>query len=196
MLPSSEILAINSNTRPSGLRNEGLPRGNQKIVSRLTCGDPLLVRAKSYGPAWYGFMVVDLERARPVISVSYVCPPHQPRYKHTSSIQPARTRQSPPRHYLHLFQVLPQSCPLPKNKVIIASSYRLNIFGFPSTPALPPTSANLGLRDQRLALEWLRNNIASFGGDPKRMTIFGQSAGGTSLAVHSFWHPHDLSYKP
>lgn len=71
------------------------------------------------------------------------------------------------------------------------SSYRLNIFGFPDSPALGPEEKNLGLRDQRLALEWLRDNIKAFGGDPTKMTLFGQSAGSISAALHSFWKPDD-----
>jgi carboxylesterase type B len=57
-------------------------------------------------------------------------------------------------------------------------SYRLNVFGFPGAPGLE--DYNLGLLDQRLAVEWLRDNIEKFGGDPKRMTLFGESAGGNS----------------
>jgi len=45
-------------------------------------------------------------------------------------------------------------------------SYRVGVFGFPAAPALP--DQNLGLLDQRFAIEWLRDNIAKFGGDPKR----------------------------
>lgn len=54
-------------------------------------------------------------------------------------------------------------------------SYRVNIFGF---PGLPGMSQNLGLLDQRLAIEWVQKNIAAFGGDPKRIVLVGQSAGG------------------
>lgn len=75
--------------------------------------------------------------------------------------------------------------------VVNLRSYRLNIFGFPETTALGKDEKNLGLRDQRLALEWLRDNIASFGGDPERMTLAGQSAGAISTAVHSFWNAED-----
>lgn len=62
-------------------------------------------------------------------------------------------------------------------------SYRLNIFGFPGNPH---SRNNLGLLDQRLALEWVRDNIAEFGGDPERITIFGESAGGSSVDYYTY----------
>ncbi|KAF2396044.1 alpha/beta-hydrolase [Trichodelitschia bisporula] len=68
--------------------------------------------------------------------------------------------------------------------VVVTFNYRINIFGFPLAPAL--TDANPGLLDQRLAVEWVRDNIASFGGDPKRITIFGESAGGASVDFHAY----------
>ncbi|KAF4157551.1 hypothetical protein CNMCM6069_005499 [Aspergillus lentulus] len=62
-------------------------------------------------------------------------------------------------------------------------SYRLSFFGFPGNS---PSSFNLGLLDQRLAVEWVRDNIAAFSGDPSRITLFGESAGGTSVDHYSY----------
>ncbi|KAK1225804.1 hypothetical protein PQX77_011253 [Marasmius sp. AFHP31] len=67
--------------------------------------------------------------------------------------------------------------------VYIAMNYRLNIFGFAISDSLRANnSLNVGLKDQRLALEWVQQNIEYFGGDPERMTILGQSSGGLSVA--------------
>jgi len=62
-------------------------------------------------------------------------------------------------------------------------SYRLTVLGFPGNPAGPN---NLGLLDQRLAVEWVRDNIENFGGDPARITLFGQSAGAVSVDLYSY----------
>ncbi|KAJ6528734.1 Carboxylesterase [Mycena vulgaris] len=67
--------------------------------------------------------------------------------------------------------------------VVVTFNYRLNIFGFPSSKDLPLTGNNLGLLDQELALKWVQLNIAQFGGDPEKVTITGQSAGGTSVGL-------------
>ena len=73
---------------------------------------------------------------------------------------------------------------------VVEVSYRLNAFGFLATEELSQeanattglyTSGNYGIQDQILALEWTRDNIARFGGDPLRVTIAGQSSGGTSV---------------
>ncbi|KAF9948473.1 hypothetical protein BGZ72_009631 [Mortierella alpina] len=68
--------------------------------------------------------------------------------------------------------------------VVVTLNYRLGIFGqFEFEPAIPRSKApgNLATHDQIAALQWVRDNIASFGGDPKQVTIFGQSAGGYSV---------------
>lgn len=76
--------------------------------------------------------------------------------------------------------------------VVVTINYRLGIFGFFSHPGLSAesshhTSGNYGLLDQLAALKWVHDNIAKFGGDPTRVTLFGQSAGAidTSLLVAS-----------
>ncbi|KJZ74381.1 hypothetical protein HIM_06191 [Hirsutella minnesotensis 3608] len=61
--------------------------------------------------------------------------------------------------------------------VIVAPNYRTNVFGFPGSPEKPMAEQNLGLLDARFALNWVQQNIRAFGGDPKKVTIFGESAG-------------------
>ncbi|KAF2401659.1 alpha/beta-hydrolase [Trichodelitschia bisporula] len=72
--------------------------------------------------------------------------------------------------------------------VVVSVNYRLGVLGFPGV-GLPDT--NLGLLDQRVAVEWLRDNIASFGGDPSRMVLFGQSAGGMSVDFYAYAYTQD-----
>lgn len=63
--------------------------------------------------------------------------------------------------------------------VVVSMNYRLGLLGFSSAGG--PGDANCGLLDQVAALEWVRREIASFGGDPNRVTIFGESAGAKSV---------------
>ncbi|WP_193046114.1 carboxylesterase family protein [Mycolicibacterium baixiangningiae] len=63
--------------------------------------------------------------------------------------------------------------------VVVSVSYRLGILGYLNLH--DHETENLGLRDQICALQWVRDNIAAFGGDPARVTVFGQSAGGDSV---------------
>ncbi|KAJ5618937.1 carboxylesterase [Penicillium lagena] len=71
--------------------------------------------------------------------------------------------------------------------IVVTINYRLNIFGFPNARALD--SPNLAILDQRLALEWVHENIAAFGGDPESIMMWGQSAGAMSTDIHNyaFW---------
>ena len=72
--------------------------------------------------------------------------------------------------------------------ILVTVEYRLNIFGFFHLSHLPdgadyPDAQNLGLLDQVMALKWVHENIAAFGGDPDNVTIFGESAGGASVTL-------------
>lgn len=71
------------------------------------------------------------------------------------------------------------------------NSYRGNIFGFPNAAGLDQRYLNVGLLDQRLALEFVRSNIAAFGGDLARITLWGQSAGALSVDYYNFAYPED-----
>ncbi|MFK8057322.1 MAG: carboxylesterase/lipase family protein [Saprospiraceae bacterium] len=72
--------------------------------------------------------------------------------------------------------------------VVVTTNYRLNVFGFLAHPELSAeapynASGNYGHLDQVAALEWVRNNIAGFGGDPSKITIAGESAGAKSVST-------------
>ncbi|GGA79239.1 carboxylic ester hydrolase [Edaphobacter acidisoli] len=72
--------------------------------------------------------------------------------------------------------------------VVVSMNYRLGIFGFFSLPALTAesphhASGNYGLMDQTAALQWVKRNIAAFGGDPSNITLFGESAGAFSVSA-------------
>lgn len=71
-----------------------------------------------------------------------------------------------------------------QSHIVVTINYRMNIFGFPGAAGV--SDQNLGLMDQRVALEWVRDNIAAFGGDPSRIMIWGQSAGASSVDYHNY----------
>ncbi len=75
-----------------------------------------------------------------------------------------------------------------KGVVVVSIAYRLGVFGFLADPALSAesphhVSGNYGLLDMIAGLRWVKHNIARFGGDPSRVTIFGQSAGGMAVSL-------------
>ena len=76
-----------------------------------------------------------------------------------------------------------------KGVIVVTPDYRLGALGFLAHPGLSNESAhnasgNYGIMDQVAALKWVQTNIGAFGGDPSRVTIFGQSAGGESVLIH------------
>lgn len=67
----------------------------------------------------------------------------------------------------------------------VSVGYRLSAFGFLDSDEIRAEGVtNLGMKDQRLALQWIQENIAAFGGDPTKVTIWGESAGAGSVGIH------------
>ncbi|KAF4456106.1 triacylglycerol lipase [Fusarium austroafricanum] len=80
--------------------------------------------------------------------------------------------------------------------VFVAVNYRVAGFGFmPGAEIKKDGSSNLGLLDQRMGLEWVADNIASFGGDPEKVTIWGESAGAISVLDQMVLYGGDADYK-
>ncbi|KAJ5886953.1 uncharacterized protein N7473_009627 [Penicillium subrubescens] len=78
--------------------------------------------------------------------------------------------------------IVANSYKIGKPFIAVTLNYRLSAWGFISSSEVSGSgNTNLGLRDQRLALHWIQENIAAFGGDPTKVTIWGESAGGMSV---------------
>ncbi|KAL0783676.1 hypothetical protein CaCOL14_001582 [Colletotrichum acutatum] len=117
-------------------------------------------------------------RTRPVtnygdICMQYTAPPSHP----IGGLYAGSSRDN------NLTNFVRQASAAQKPLIAVSINYRLSAFGFiwGSDGVKVNGSANNGLRDQRLALHWIQENIAFFGGDPRRVAIFGQSAGGLSV---------------
>lgn len=72
---------------------------------------------------------------------------------------------------------------LQEEVVVVTCNYRLGTFGFLCLPSVG-IYGNMGLKDQRLVLKWVNENISRFGGDPSNVTLFGESAGGASVHLN------------
>lgn len=80
--------------------------------------------------------------------------------------------------------------------VFVAVNYRVGGFGFlPGKEVLADGSSNLGLLDQRLGLQWVADNIAAFGGDPDKVTVWGESAGAISVMDQMMLYDGNINYK-
>ncbi|GAP87884.1 putative chlorogenic acid esterase precursor [Rosellinia necatrix] len=97
------------------------------------------------------------------------------------------------------YQLSPSWVERSQAHIVVQVQYRLNLLGQPNAAGLttPHSSSgqnenlNFGLLDQRLAVEWVRDNIASFGGDPERITLWGHSAGAYNTDGYLFAWPED-----
>ena len=69
--------------------------------------------------------------------------------------------------------------------VVVTFNYRLGVLGFLATPDMQGGAGNFGFLDQIEALKWVQKNIASFGGDPSQVLLFGESAGAMSVGLHA-----------
>ncbi|KAH9481763.1 Lipase 1 [Psilocybe cubensis] len=81
-------------------------------------------------------------------------------------------------------ELIQRSMEIGKPIIFVSTNYRLNTFGFLASSSVAPEDLNAGLLDQRMALEFIQDNIAAFGGDPTKVTIWGQSAGAGSVEAH------------
>ncbi|KJZ77647.1 hypothetical protein HIM_02824 [Hirsutella minnesotensis 3608] len=80
--------------------------------------------------------------------------------------------------------------------IYVAVNYRVGGFGFlPGKEVLADGAANLGLLDQRMGLEWVQDNIEAFGGDPTKVTIWGESAGAISVFDQMLMNGGNATYK-
>ncbi|KAJ3499904.1 hypothetical protein NLJ89_g10025 [Agrocybe chaxingu] len=70
---------------------------------------------------------------------------------------------------------LNRSVAIDKPIIFVSTNYRVNTFGFLASADVPPQDLNMGLQDQRLAMNFVHDNIAAFGGDPSKVTIWGQT---------------------
>lgn len=86
--------------------------------------------------------------------------------------------------------IILRSIAIGKPIMFVSTNYRVNTFGFLASASVPAEDLNMGLQDQRMALNFVQDNIAAFGGDPDKVTIWGQSAGAGSVEAH-FVYPSE-----
>jgi len=91
--------------------------------------------------------------------------------------------------------ILNRSVTVGKPIIFVSTNYRLNTFGFLASATVPLQYLNAGLLDQHAALQFVKSNAASFGGDPSKVTIWGQSAGAGSVEALLLFPPKPLTFR-
>ncbi|KAF8211398.1 alpha/beta-hydrolase [Mycena galopus ATCC 62051] len=79
--------------------------------------------------------------------------------------------------------------------IFITFNYRVGVLGFLGGAQVPPSALNIGLQDQRDALRWIQDNAAALGGDGSRITIFGESAGGSAVHMHLLYPDSQRTFR-
>ncbi|KAF7349958.1 Alpha/beta-hydrolase [Mycena venus] len=92
-------------------------------------------------------------------------------------------------------RIIDRSVTNKKPIIFVDLNYRLNAFGFAASQFIPAEDLDMGLLDQRLALQFVQSNIAAFGGDPHKVTIWGQSAGAGSVEAHTIYFTNQTLFR-
>lgn len=86
-------------------------------------------------------------------------------------------------------EIVERSIAIGEPVVFVSANYRLNAFGFLAGEEVQQAGlGNIGLRDQRFAMQWIQSNINAFGGDGSKLIIWGESAGAMSVGLHMVWN--------
>ncbi|KAI0778729.1 alpha/beta-hydrolase [Trametes elegans] len=91
--------------------------------------------------------------------------------------------------------LIQRSVAIGKPIIFVSVNYRVNTFGFLASRHVPPEDLNAGLLDQRAALAFLQDNAAAFGGNPGKVTIWGQSAGAGAVEAQVLFPPSKQSFR-
>ncbi|GLB44894.1 putative type-B carboxylesterase lipase family protein [Lyophyllum shimeji] len=92
-------------------------------------------------------------------------------------------------------RIIRRSVRIGKPIIFVSINNRLNTFGFLASASVLPEDLNAGLQDQRQAFRFIHDNIAAFGGDPAKVTIWGQSAGAGSVGFHFIYPPTEKLFR-